>query len=450
MKEVKDFLLNDISLKDDDYVVVAVSGGPDSMALLNILLYIKKDININLVCAHINHNVRKESEEEKIFVEEYCKKNSIVFEYMKIEKYTNNIFSESEARNIRYDFFDKLMKKYNSKVLLTAHHGDDLIETILMRLVRGSTLKGYAGFPKISEINGYKIVRPLISCTKEDIEEYNSKNNIPFLLDASNNKDDYTRNRYRHKVLPFLKEEDQNVNTKFLKYSELLLEYNNYVDREMMKSLDKVFNNKILDINKYLKLENLIQKRILNYILEIIYSDDLSLVGDTHIESIQKLIKSNKANAQIKLPNNVKVIKSYNTIIFKNKDNDNVSLSKKELSLKDETLWNKHNKFMLLREADVDSNYICRLNNKDISLPLYLRTKADGDKISVKGLNGKKKVKNVFIDSKIPIKDRNNWPILVDSNDNILWLPGIKKSKYNKDKNEKCDIIIKYIIEEEK
>ena len=155
MKNAQQFL-NDF-LKANDTILVACSGGPDSMALLNILINIKKNINIDIICAHVNHNVRKESDDELIFLKDYCKKKKIVFESMKIEKYGEDNF-ENEARNIRYDFFDKLMKKYSANYLMTAHHGDDLIETILMRIVRGSTLQGYAGFALISNKNNYKIV----------------------------------------------------------------------------------------------------------------------------------------------------------------------------------------------------------------------------------------------------------------------------------------------------
>ena len=139
---------NDIFIEDNLSVVVACSGGPDSMALLDVILKLRDKRNINIICAHVNHKLRIESEQEKVDVENFCKNNKIIFEYMEITKYDKDNF-HAQARNIRYDFFDKLMKKYNAKYLFTAHHGDDLIETILMRISRGSTVKGYSGFGKI-------------------------------------------------------------------------------------------------------------------------------------------------------------------------------------------------------------------------------------------------------------------------------------------------------------
>ena len=136
-------------LKDNDTVVVAVSAGPDSMALFDTLISLKQEKQINIICAHVNHNTgRLGQNEEQAYVEEYCKKNKVIFELLKIDSYSDNNF-ESEAREKRYQFFDELIKKYKAKYLLTAHHGDDLVETILMRIVRGSTLKGYSGFSKI-------------------------------------------------------------------------------------------------------------------------------------------------------------------------------------------------------------------------------------------------------------------------------------------------------------
>ena len=165
MEEAIRFLSDNNLININDYVVIGLSGGPDSMALLNILLEYRKKINMNIVCAHVNHGIRKESDDEEIFVHNYCKENNVIFEYMKLEKCNNSNF-ESFARKKRYDFFDSVIKKYDAKILFTAHHGDDLIETILMRLVRGSTLKGYAGFPAITEKQDYKIVRPLVFYTK--------------------------------------------------------------------------------------------------------------------------------------------------------------------------------------------------------------------------------------------------------------------------------------------
>ena len=258
MNELEKFLERDISLNNNDTIIIGLSGGPDSMALLNILN--KYNPNLKIVCAHVHHNLRKESDSEKIFVEEYCKNNNYIFEFLKIEEYKNNKFSEEEARRIRYDFFESLVYKYKAKYLFTAHHGDDLIETILMRLTRGSTMKGYSGISLITKKDKYEIVRPLLFLTKDEVMNYIEENHIPYVVDNSNSSLKYTRNRYRANILPILKQENNIVHQKFLKYSRMIEEYDTFVINYVNKIYDKVVINKKININLLLSEDKLIQR----------------------------------------------------------------------------------------------------------------------------------------------------------------------------------------------
>ena len=438
MKRAYEYLLN--LLKEKDVIIVGVSGGPDSMALLYLLKEIRKKLNISLVCSHVNHNVRKESVKEKEFLEDWCLKNDILFESMVIEKYGDDNF-HNEARTIRYHYFESLVEKYHANYLMTAHHGDDLMETILMRLTRGSTLKGYGGFYQVVDKDNYQIIRPLVYATKKEIEDYDKKNKIPYVIDKSNKKDKYTRNRYRKVILPFLKKEDPKVHEKFLKFSEMINEYDKYIDNQVRKAFNRVYQNGNLDILKYLELESLLQDKVLYNLLEDIYHDDLILVNDKHISLIKRLIFSKKKNSYVYLPNNIKVFKSYNNLEFihdgENEDSYNIELI-------DYAILPNGKHLEVIDFCDTNGNDVCRLSNLDVSLPLYVRTRKHGDRIALKGTDGHKKVKDILIDSKIPMKDRELWPIVVDSTDTIVWIPGLKKSKFNKQKNEKCDIIIKY------
>ncbi len=440
MHEIEDYLIKQIGLKDNDSVVIGVSGGPDSMALLNILLEIKKEVDIKIICAHVNHNVRKESNNEEEFIRSYCISNNITFELLKIESYGDDNF-HNEARTKRYNFFESLIHKYNSKYLFTAHHGDDLIETILMRITRGSSLKGYSGFQKEYEINGYKIIRPLISYTKDDILKYNKQKKVKYVTDLSNEKGTYTRNRYRKNILPFLKKEEPNVHQKFEKFSNTLLEYNSYVERQAKKEMKSVYVQKTINILLFLKLEEIIKKKIISIILESIYNDDLMLISDIHVDLIMKLIESDKANSYIRLPNEICVIKSYNNIVFKK---EKTKLEDYEIEISKFVNLPNGKNLEVINETTSNTNYICRLNSKEIKLPLYVRNRKNGDKIKVKGMLGSKKVNDIFTDEKITTQDRNLWPIVLDSSDNVVWIPGLKKSIFDKEKKETYDIIIKY------
>lgn len=440
MEEVYNFIKNKIGLEPNDTIVVGVSGGPDSMALLYILNEFKKKLDLKIVCAHVNHNKRVESEQEKIDLENYCKANNIIFEYIKITKWGDDNF-HNEARSVRYNFFEELVMNYGAKYLMTAHQGDDLIETILMRIVRGSTLKGYSGFSRIVDKGTYKIVRPLITVTKDEIMEFDKLNNIKYAIDQSNNEDHYTRNRYRHTVLPFLKHEDPKVHKKFLKYSEILLEYSDYVDKEANKVFNKVFIGGNLDIDKFNELDNIIQTKIIYSILEKIYGDDLLIIGAVHVELIFDLIKSSKSNSIVHLPNNVIVVKSYNELSFSFDDDES---SEYEIEINDRVNLPNGKIIEIVNESIDTSNYTIRLDSKEVKLPLYVRNRKDGDRIEVKGLNGTKKVKDIFIDEKIKISDRDSWPVVLDSTDKIVWIPGLKKSNLDKKITEEYDIIMKY------
>lgn len=410
------------------------------MALLHYLINNYKD---KIIVAHINHNVRKQSNTEELFLSNYCKDNNITFECMKITEYKENNF-ENEARKKRYKFYKEILTKYNSTYLFLAHHADDLMETIIMKITRGSNINGYAGIKKISYQDNYYIVRPFLDYTKQDILEYIKKYNITYYDDYTNNDITYTRNRIRHNIIPLLKKEDINIHKKFIKYSNTLNEYNDYINYEIDNIIKDIYINNTLYLDKFNIMHPFIKKNILYHILNNIYNNKENIVKDIHIKNILNLINNPKPNITINMPNNIYVTKEYNILIFSNKyniENYNIKFDKK-VSINNFTIEQIEN-------TSLNGNDICRLNSNEIRLPLYIRNKKDGDYIELLGLNKKKKIKEIFIECKIPIRQRNNYPVLVDSKNNILWLPNLKKSKFNKKINEKYDIILKYITNKE-
>jgi tRNA(Ile)-lysidine synthase len=441
MEEAYNFLMKDISIKYGDTIIAAVSGGPDSMALLHLLSRIKKAIDIEVVCAHVNHNTGRNGQlEEQQYVEKFCKNHNITFETMIIEEYGDDNF-ENEARTKRYNYFEQLVHEYNAKYLLTAHHGDDLMETILMRIARGSTLRGYSGFSKIVDRGDYKIVRPFIEITKDEIIRYNKKNKIKYYIDSTNLEDIHTRNRYRKYILPRFKAEDINVHKKFYKFSTILLEYNNYIDKQVEKIIPKVYPQNILNIEEFLKLDHVIAMKVIYYILEKIYQEDLMLITDHHAELIYNLITSRKANSYIYLPNNLKAIKSYQQLVFVTEP---IKENEYEIEIIDYLNLPNGKNIEVMNESNQTDNNICRLSKDEVKFPLRVRTRQNGDKMQVKGMLGSKKINDIFIDAKIPVSERMTWPVVVDSNNTVVWLPGLKKTKFDKTKSENYDIILRY------
>lgn len=431
-------VLDDINF--DNYVVIGVSAGPDSMCLLDLL---EKKTNKIIVC-HINHNIRKQSIIEENYLKEYCQKHNLIFETMTIKEYKENNF-ENEARKIRYNFYEEILKKYHSNQLFLAHHGDDLIETILMKIERGSNIEGYAGIKRISKLPNYTIIRPLLPYTKEDIKNYNKSHNITYYIDSSNTNIDYTRNWYRHKVLPILKEKDKDIHLKFLKYSETLQEYNEYIDREIKRKLPYILKNNIINIDNLNKEDNFLKKNILYYIMNDIYNNESNIITEKHIQNILFIINSNKPNQSINMPKNKILVKEYNKLYIK----DNIDIvNDYKIELKDNIKINNIT-FKIETDEDEDGNNICRINSKNIKLPLYLRNRKNGDYIILKSSNNRKKIKEIFIENKLPLSKRNIYPLLTDSNDNIIWIPNMKKSNLCYKKDENYDIIIKCIEREE-
>lgn len=435
MKDVLKFL--DENINKEDILVVGCSGGPDSMCLLHIL---NTKFENKLVCVHINHNIREESTEELEFVKNYCEKNSIIFESCIFEKMQK--VSEASLRKKRYKFYEEVLKKYNSKYLLTAHHGDDLIETVLMRLTRGSNLKGYAGIELKSIKDDYVLLRPLLYITKEDIEEYNKLNKIEYVIDESNNTDKYTRNRYRHYILPELKKENKDVHLKYLKFNKELLEYHNYINNIVMNELNINLKGNEYNLKEFYKYDKLIQRKIIEKLLSIMYPDDLNVINDKHVDIILDIVK-NKSNGEIKLPSDKLIRKSYDSILINpNKE----EATEYDYIFENELQINKY-RFLKINDTKDNSNYCIKINSNDIKLPIHIRNRKLGDKIKVKNLNGTKKVKDILINEKISLSERLNIPIVVDDNDNVLWIPGVKKSIFDKSKEENYDIIIKCISE---
>ena len=446
MDKVYDFLLNKVNLKKEDIIVVGVSAGPDSMALLYILNNLKKKINFKIVVAHVNHNVRLESKEEAIFLKKYCEENDIIFEMMTIEKYGDDNF-HNEARNIRYRYYDSLIRKYHANYLMTGHHGDDLIETILMRIVRGSTLRGYSGFNDIVKKDNYYIVRPLICMTKEELEEFDKINNVPYRVDKSNFKDKYTRNRYRKYVLPFLKSEDNKVHDKFYKFSKQILEVDEYINKVAIKEINDIYHDKTLDIDKFKKIDPVVGKRIIDLIFSDLYLDDIIEIDSRHVDLVMDAINSKKTSLTYNLPDDYILIKEYERIVFKKKIKE---IMPYDIELIDEVSLPNGLIIRRVDYASTNGNDILRIKSSDVQLPLRVRTRHIGDRINVMNMNGTKKVSDVLINAKLPCNKRDQWPIVVDSKDEIIWIPKIKKTKYNRRKNEECDIIFECFYKGEK
>lgn len=219
MKILNFFNQNNISLKNKK-LVVAASGGPDSMALVDMLCRLNKKFELKIIVAHFDHQLRSDSDKETSLLQNYCDQNNLLLENgsWPVNKHPN-VGLEAAAREARYTFLIKIVKKYNADYLLTAHHGDDLLENILLKLIRSGNPQEMNSLQMAGKMQGITLLRPLVTFSKKELLDYDHRHNIAYIEDSTNQLDDTMRNRIRHHVVPLLKKENSRILENALRYS---------------------------------------------------------------------------------------------------------------------------------------------------------------------------------------------------------------------------------------
>lgn len=424
-KKVNEFIKQH-NLILDKPIIVAVSGGADSVSLL----YVLKNLGYSLILAHVNHNKREASKIEEASMRDLAKELNISFELLDYH-YSNLDNFQAEAHHARYNFFKSLCDKYNTNIIATAHHKDDQIETVLMKLMEGSNLYGYGGISILNERDGYLFVRPLLCVTKEEIYAYCKKNNLIYFEDSSNQEDDYLRNRLRHKVIPILKEECPSLSDKIMEYSIQLHEAFDYIREESISYLDK--NNNKINLDSFHNLNIAVKKDILSLLLErsfIRKNNDI-------IDNMLKLLKTKDGNKELHLENNYRFVKSYNLAYI---SKGNIKENKEyQLDLGDEIIVGDYRFYLTKSHNNICANYINICYN-DLVFPLTIRYRKDGDMMNI-GI-GNKRVSRILIDKKVPKEKRDQIPLVLDKNQNVLWVVGYQKSTDVSNMKDKGDIYL--------
>ncbi len=395
-------------------VLIACSTGIDSTVLLDLCL--KTNSIDKIVVVHVNHQKRKESDIEEAYIKEYCEKNNIICYTLKLPKESVGNFQEW-ARNKRYSFFYEIMEKEHLDYLLTAHHADDNLETILMRFIKGSSLKGYAGIMEKTLENGYNIYRPLLSLSKEDIEEYAKEENLKYFVDASNSEDDYTRNRIRKYIVPLLLKENPSLYQAVNTYSQTLLETSKMLEQQINNFVKKRVNvnNNIISfsVKEFLEESEFFQTELLFSLLKP-YE-----LATTCVKEIIKKINSPKTKIVTDINNELVLIKEYGQVNFVPKSS---MPSEIYLKIEKDGIYKLTNN----QEIVVDKN-ICYLkpSNKELwynipELPIIVRTRKKGDSLRFKG--GTKTISNYLTDKKISQIDRMRILLICDKEDKPIYM----------------------------
>lgn len=318
LKTIKKYNL----IKDGDKIVVGVSGGPDSITLLDLLLKLKNQniIKFDIVVCHINHMIREEATSDEEYVKEYCNKHNIecFVKRAKVEEIAkqNKMGTEETGRKIRYDFFYEILEKTKSNKIATAHNANDNAETVLMNIIRGCGTSGLKGI----EANNKQLIRPLIECSREEIEEYCKQNNLNPRIDKTNFENDYTRNKIRNMLIPYIQENfNPNIIEGINRLSSLSKQENDYLEKETQKAyisiVEEITNTSIsLDLKKFNSLEKVIKSRVVLYTINELFKTKNG-IEKKHIEDIIKLCSNNIGNKYL-IPNKKMKILVKNKKIF--------------------------------------------------------------------------------------------------------------------------------------
>ena len=415
--KVKNFIKKHRLLNDNDKIIVALSGGPDSVALLHLLL----KLDYKCIAAHCNFHLRmEESDRDALFVRKLTDEIGVKLEYIDFDTINyaknNNISIEMAARELRYTWFQKLAEIHNANVIATGHHADDNIETLLINLVRGTSIKGLSGIPVKNGI----IVRPMLSCSREEIYEYLNENNLTYIIDSTNNESDYVRNKIRNKVLPLLEEINPSVkmtlNSNIERFNEIRSVYEQSMEEKIRKVVHKTETDIKIDLKKLLesKSENLI-------LFEVLYPLGF------HPSVIEQIISSvNAESGKTFYSDSHRLLKDRNYLIINantNIDKRNYFISQEVISINEPFLM-KIDRFERRNELNLitDKNTLL-IDAELLKFPLTIRRWQTGDYFYPFGTKGRKKVSDFFIDNKFTLFDKENTWLLI-SEEKIIWIVG--------------------------
>lgn len=401
----------------DENYLVAVSFGPDSMALLDLLL----KNNVHVIVCHVNYHKRDVSNSEAEALKEYCAQRNITFEYLDTEGMVVEGNFQEWAREIRYDFFERMYNKYDAAGIVVAHHQDDLIETYLIQKNRKPLVKQY-GLNGVSKLRGMTVIRPLLNYTKEDLLEYNLENCVPFSMDMSNFETNYLRNQIRRDVIAKLSPNEREA------YLEEIFE-NNVRHKKFLDELkDKVQIDNELDIREIIALTKEEFQETINQFVET--SGEHIDISSGRIEEIRKMCLSNKPNIAMDLGKGISIVKEYDVLVLSRY---------KEIKPYSYT-FDAPTKFQCPEfEIDFTDGALDR-NIKKTSYPITIRSPKQDDEYFIG--DNRCHLTRLFIDWKMPLRLRRMWPVVVDKNGSIIYIPRYRKN-YAKDDGHTSKFVIK-------
>ncbi|MDX1807851.1 MAG: tRNA lysidine(34) synthetase TilS, partial [Paenisporosarcina sp.] len=423
-------------INEKDRLLVACSGGADSVALLLFLWNERKVLGIEIACIHANHGLRgTESDEDEDYVKQLCSELKIPFYHRTlaiqqlVKETKGNV--QDICRQERYTYFKEIMEKHDYTTLAVAHHSDDQAETIIMRLTRGSKA---IGMPIKRAFGSRKLIRPFLSVTRAHIENYLSVQQVSYREDSSNKKDTYTRNRIRHHILPLLQAENPSATTHMAQWAENQQLENTFLETLAEKECEEIIVKKFgssfeVDLHRFQSIPTALQKRVILLLLNYLYPKQNMWFSQSLIDQIHDQCLEHDGSKEIALPNGGKVRRQYSMMLFSFPQEG----LQNDLPLQ-EVMFGQwmdvgYDTRMRLEERqeeelDFDGAWYITLHQKE--MPLSLRPKKDGDRLLLQGMTDSKRVSRMMIDEKVSRFHRDSYLVLVTKEEELLGLPGLR------------------------
>ncbi|NLB89483.1 MAG: tRNA lysidine(34) synthetase TilS [Syntrophomonadaceae bacterium] len=449
-KKVSNYITKHNMVKENDHIILAVSGGPDSMALLSVMSKLKKNFNYTLTVAHVNHSLRPEADEEESFVKKCSLNLGIPFYSHKADikqiATQEKKSIEEVGRIVRYQFFNQLLNDLKADLIATAHHQDDNAETVLLNLLRGTGIKGLRGILPVNN----NLIRPLLGVSKSEIMDYIKENSIPYCIDESNFDPIYLRNKIRNELIPLLEREyNPRIIEGLSKLALIAREENEYLEGQTQK----VFNEALLSkADATIRLNNTllsdlpiaIRKRVLLHALGELAGEEGWEAND--IDIILDMMTKSGSSKMVKLKKDIKVGKVYDELVLSTLQKETLSFDYL-LDIPTNIVLPTGDEYLIKTvpiEDLVPEDYIAYVDYDKCELPLHFRSRKPGDVFSPYGLKGKKKLKDFFIDLKVPSSKRDEIPLLTSSQGEIYAVVGYRVSNLAAvDKDSKRILVIK-------
>ena len=426
-------------LEPGDRVLVAVSGGPDSIALLHLLDKQKEKYGIELFVVHVNHQLRTEAEQEATYVQQVCRERNLPFQMFSIDVQAyarqNSMSMEQAGHEVRHNCFRECKERWQITKLALGHHGDDRAESVLLHLVQGCGLDGLTAMPPQ---DGW-IIRPLAEIRKQDLIAYCEAEKLHYFIDSSNLETEFLRNRIRLEILPELRQLNPQITDALLRLQDSCAADADYLERctaALWEQYGSRTAGQILFPADVLKKQHTaLQRRILRYLYRQLTGSETNLTF-RQVEQMQHIALQQNGSQQIHLTNGVIFFREYNTL--------NIAWRQKKQTEAYRYIWNLEGMLSVPEwngmfqavvsekglseepkhqntECAADSSMEIAIDADQLRAPLQIRSRQPGDRLVMP--YGHKKLKQFFIDKKVPASERGRIPLVL-SGEEIIWIPG--------------------------